>query len=386
MTQGAIDLVQAELTPPPVPSLLLLQDMPHSAPKLVAKGCVTPKVPAHKVISDYTWWDDGKSVCISVPTDVYLPSTCPLSQQAQCSISDHQLQIVLTVSGADGQLMQHRLNIPQLGGAVQPGRSSCVLGGHSVQLSDIAPAPCQTGRQASETSCQLTQGKATCDNAFTQVQPCKSSSTSLQQRLHTSAVRTQSGAKQQSKHMVQGKLQPPCPAVHPCNAEHSPNALDALCHTKQKSGLLVTLCKADPRKAWGKLMGPAPVSPPGKQPPPSPESMAAMRRSLIRQRQHHQAEQTENMLPCVALPPPTMSVDPANLHPAGVVHVISEYVEKRSLAALGHTIASPGAALGAAPDTSKCRQSERLLLEHQIVDTKVLLSMLVLVLTKLIQD
>ncbi|DBA81827.1 TPA: hypothetical protein ACH3X1_007548 [Trebouxia sp. C0004] len=54
--------------------------------------------------------------------------------------------------------------------------------------------------------------------------------------------------------------------------------------------LLLTLRKADPNKIWCTLAGQAPVKESIKQMPPSPESIAALRRALIQQCQQRQAK------------------------------------------------------------------------------------------------
>ncbi|DBA81829.1 hypothetical protein WJX77_011080 [Trebouxia sp. C0004] len=72
MTQGAIDLVQAELLPPADSSLLLLKHTPYQQPKLIAIRCHGPTAPEHKTISNYTWWDNGDFIYVSVPTTALL--------------------------------------------------------------------------------------------------------------------------------------------------------------------------------------------------------------------------------------------------------------------------------------------------------------------------
>jgi len=122
MTQGAIDLVQAELSPPAELSLLLLKDTPYQQPKLIAIGRHGPPAPEHKIISNYTWWDNGDFICVSVPTKALLSGSA--SHQVQCCIKEMQIQCTVEVAFAGAQLTQHRLAIPHLHAAVQPGQSS----------------------------------------------------------------------------------------------------------------------------------------------------------------------------------------------------------------------------------------------------------------------
>ncbi|KAA6424798.1 MAG: hypothetical protein FRX49_04972 [Trebouxia sp. A1-2] len=184
MTQGAIDLVQAELSPPADHSLLLLKDTPYQQPDLIAIECHGPIAPEHKTISKYTWWDNGDFICVSVPTKALL----------------------------------------------------------------LGSASHQAGNPAAKPSGSMV-----------------------------------------SAHESNG----------PC--------------------LLLTLRKADPNKTWRTLAGQAHMMQSVKQMPPSPESMAALRRALIQQRQQKQAKGMSARSACAATSWPVRPSGQVCMHlPEGV--------------------------------------------------------------------
>ena len=165
MTQGAIDLVQAELTPPLYSSLLLLHDKPYLLPKLIATEPTRPLAPAHRVISNYTWWNDGDFVCISLPTlggCHSVSATAP--EQVQCCIGELHVKCIITAPDADGQQVQHRLNLPHLNGIIKPGQSSCLFNGQTVQLSGATTAACHAASQASVAAFDHTSSTAVKDS------------------------------------------------------------------------------------------------------------------------------------------------------------------------------------------------------------------------------
>ncbi len=280
MTQGAIDLVQAELSPPADLSLLLLKDTPYQQPQLIAVGCHEPTAPEHKTISNYTWWDSGDFICASVPTEALLSGSA--SHQVQCCIKEMQIQCTIEVAFAGAQLIHHRLAIPHLHAAVQPEQSSCFLNGSSLQASTVSIAPASTMHYCNTDSSSLKHSDCldkSCSPSLTlpSHQPCSSASTDTQASHHAAQG-------------IQQSLQAGFPAAEPC-------ASIASAHESKPPCLLLKLRKADRNKTWCTLASQAPVKESVKQVPPSPESMAALRRALIQQRQQKQAK---GMLACSA--------------------------------------------------------------------------------------
>ncbi|KAL0026662.1 hypothetical protein WJX79_002344 [Trebouxia sp. C0005] len=98
MTQGAIDLVQAELSPPADHSLLLLKDTPYQQPDLIAIECHGPIAPEHKTISKYTWWDNGDFIWSSAMSQSDLAQMTPVTAE-NGMVRGH---------GNEALLLQHR--------------------------------------------------------------------------------------------------------------------------------------------------------------------------------------------------------------------------------------------------------------------------------------
>lgn len=271
MTQGAIDLVQAELSPPALPASLLLEDKPHVLPELIATGPKASEAPEQTVISNNTWWDDGDFVCISLPTA--MPLSASASHHVQCSVRAWQVHCSFQATNASGQLVQHRLTLPRLYAAVQPQHSSCCHNGEQVQLSDIATAQISATAQDGNAiqvlnSSRTVRDACIADQALTAHQPCSSANSSMQARQH---------AKQGSQRSLQAGT-----AV-----ADLPSAV-LLPHQSKHPSLLISLCKADPSKTWMRLTGEAVVTQPAKHMQPASESMAALRRALIQQRVQRQ--------------------------------------------------------------------------------------------------
>ncbi len=272
MTQGAIDLVQAEISPPADLSLLLLKDTPYQQAKLIAIRCHEPTAPEHKTISNYTWWDSGDFICVSVPTKALLSGSA--LHQVQCYIRERQILCTVEVAFAGAQLIHHRLTIPHLHAAVQPEQSSCFLNGSSLQASTVSIAPASTMHYCNTDSSSLKHSDCldkSCSPSLTlpSHQPCSSASTDTQASHHAAQG-------------IQQSLQAGFPAAEPC-------ASIASAHESKPPCMLLKLRKAEPNKTWCALAGQAPVQESAKQVPPSPESMAALRRALIQQRQQKQA-------------------------------------------------------------------------------------------------
>ena len=271
MTQGAIDHVQAELSPPADLSLLLLKDTPYQQPQLIAVGCHEPTAPEHKTISNYTWWDSGDFICVSVPTEALLSGS---ASHLQCCIKEMQIQCTIEVAFAGAQPTHHRLAVPYLHAAVQPEQSSCFLNGSSLQASTVSTAQASSMLYCHTDSSTLTHVHCLdkpCSPGLTSPshQPCSSASTDIHASQHAAQ------GKQQS-------LQAGFPA-----AESSGSMV--LAQKSKNPCLLLKLRKSDPNNTWCTLAGQAPAKNSIKQVPPSPESMAALRRALIQQRQQKQA-------------------------------------------------------------------------------------------------
>lgn len=117
MTQGAIDLVQAELERPSAETLLLLleeqEERASAGPQLLGNAEVGIKEPAPTVapLARYTWWDGGEVVCIRLdltPCRQQLqrlaagalgPAAAGSGQapiQITCSFRQHSLQLTLS--------------------------------------------------------------------------------------------------------------------------------------------------------------------------------------------------------------------------------------------------------------------------------------------------
>lgn len=290
MTQGAIDLVQAELSPPALPSTLLLEYKPHTVLKLIATGPKSSQAPEHTVISKYTWWDEGDFVCISLPTAILSASA---SHHVQCNVRAWQVHCSFHVASVGGQLVQHTLTLPRLYAAVQPQHSSCRYNGEQVQLSDVATAQISATAQDGSNNHALTSSCTVRDACIADLglpahHPCSSANSSVQARQH---------AKQGSQQSLQAGT-----AV----ADFPGAAL--LPHQSKHSSLLISLCKADPSKTWTRLTGEPVVNQPAKHVQPDSASMAALRRALIQQRVQRQRagdsrSSSTRVLPTAAIPP-----------------------------------------------------------------------------------
>ena len=186
-----------------------------------------------------------------------------------------QIQCTVEVAFAGAQLIQHRLAVPYLHAAVQPEQSSCCLNGNSLQVSTVNTAQASSMLYCHTDSRTLKQGRRPdnlCSPGLTSPshQPCSSAIIDMQVSQHAAQ-------------RIQQSLQAGAPA-----AGSSGSMVSA--HQSKGPCLLLTLRKADPNKTWCTLAGQAPVKESVKQMPPSLESMAALRRALIQQRQQKQAK------------------------------------------------------------------------------------------------
>ena len=351
MTQGAIDLVQAELSPPADLSLLLLKDTPYQQPKLIAIRCQEPTAPEHKSISNYTWWDNGDFIYVSVPTKALLSGSA--SHQVQCYIKERQIQCRVEVAFAGAQPIHHRLAIPHLHAAVQPEQSPCFFSGNSLQASTVS-----TGEAYTMLYCHI--DSIILKHSHCPDKPCSPDLTTPS-RQPCSSARTDIQASQHAAQGIQQSLQAGAPAAKPSGSMVSAHESKAPC-------LLLKLRKAEPNKIWCTLAGQAAVEKSVKKqmPPPSPESMAALRRALIQQRQQKQAK---GMSACSASAATSWPV-----RPSGCMHVLQD-VQAASCplgpSAMSQSDSVHMTRVTAADGVLRCHGDEAVLLHHHTSNLEV---------------
>ena len=276
MTQGAIDLVQAQLKPPPFPSLRLLRDAPCPLPEVISTDKIT-RPPQHKAILKYRWQDEGAFIGITIPKYAIPPASDSSVQQFQCSIGSSHLQCTFQERGVDGLVTQHVFRIAHLHAPVQPEQSVCDFRGQPVQLT-VDSSGIGHGSAVLDDSLQPIH-KAHDDNSTIKItaQPCKY--TAKIDHDGTQNVPPQQTnlrcAKQADPHSQQLQQQ-----QQSCDL-----AIAQPCKQAGSAAITVKLCKPDSDHHWDKLKGEAPVMVPVKQPPASPAAMAALRRTLMQQRQ-----------------------------------------------------------------------------------------------------
>lgn len=286
MTQGAIDLVQAELGDFPQTDLLLLQDKPYVTPISIAAHQLVQQAAIIQPIDSYTWRDTGTHICISIPVPAALSSRAT----AECDVQRQTLSITLSSSDAHGQPM-YSLRLHPLFSEVKPEACSCLLNGWPVKNhhSGLSPDTVPPAMQASSSTWQ-----AGADN---QPQPCSNSAkpqgpTTLQ-------------AQQASSRQSHGA---DWPLVTVCKQQAAAGKGILPVSGKLKSGVLITLAKLHPNQTWQTLTGPKPVQQHQKLLPTQPSDMAALRRALVQQRQqkqlsqHSQAEEISTALIKDAIP------------------------------------------------------------------------------------
>ena len=300
MTQGAIDLVQAELTMPGEPAVLLLQHKPCKGPELLATQPAPPKAQLPKAITKYTWWDSKDFISISIPVSADLAAGKQLTQQVQCSIQEHQLHCTFTQTAGQCSV-QHRLALHNLTSAVRPAQSICLVDGQPVPLNATTPLPLD----------------ASPPHHPALPAPDSSSSCSLLQPCALALQQPPCGTETQLRSSTSSFSQPPVPvSLQPM--EHQSKAAG----TATASQVLLKLCKADPSKVWDRLSrAPPPMqSQPYKCAPPSPESMAVLRRALIQQRQERHRQQSHLQTgPFAAWPNTTCNIGASAEGPTDVV-------------------------------------------------------------------
>ena len=297
MTQGAIDLVQAEMITPVESAVLLLQNKPCLGPRLLDTQPAQAQKPLLQPIADYTWWDSKSHICISVSIHTGISTEKLSPGQVQCNIQQQQLHCTITPS-APHSLTQHRLSIRHLHACVHPGQSTCLLDGQAVLLEQNTPKRPPSVSQAHDTALQSVSTPVTCSTLL----QCNSSPQSSMRAHDTSIAPSQQATSLSLRSSSARHLQPI--ALQP--AATAPACV---------SQVLIRLMKADASQPWETLAQPPASSQPCKLAAPSEESMAALRRTLIHQRQQTQAQQgrpVPNPLPVAAhrpAAPPLPAVD-----------------------------------------------------------------------------
>jgi hypothetical protein len=172
MTQGAIDLVQAQLEQPAAPPQLLLLDdaaareSRPAPPQLLHAGAAAAGAAAERAglvlrqLQQYRWADAGNVVTVDVPvaqmqelSSISSSGSSGTTASISCTIMRDSLELAVTVgcqagAGGDvaassGQAVSHRLVVRPLHAAVLPGRCRCYLRGLA------APPPCKDSGTAS---------------------------------------------------------------------------------------------------------------------------------------------------------------------------------------------------------------------------------------------
>lgn len=336
MTQGAIDLAQAELSTPAESALLLLQHEPYLGPRLLDAQPVSTKNPMLQAIAKYTWWDSKASVHICIPIGADISAEKLIPGQVQCSIQQQQLHCTITASTGH-RVIQHKLSIPHLHAAIQPGLSTCLLDGQPVLLDQNTTPPVPSCSQTHHPALQYAEDT----NRGALLKQCKPMPPSSPQ-----AHNSPSAAYQQS---------PPSCRTSSMASHLQPLALSAATAAACASQVLITLTKADPSQVWEKLTRPLPVCQPCKLKPPSEQSMAALRRSLIHQRQQTQAQQGKPIA-CTAA---ALGLPAANSTQAAVgpdEHALQPSRLTAALDSRSHHLPAALAAAGASPGCNSATQ------------------------------
>ena len=285
MTQGAIDLAQAELMTPVKPAVLLLQNEQCLGPRLLDAQPAQVQKTLLQPIAYYTWWDSKRHICISIPVHAGISTEKLNPGQVQCDIQQQQLCCTITSRTAH-QLIQHRLCIPHLHACVQPEQSSCSLDGQTVLLEQNTPTPPPSFSQAHDAALQSGETTIACSL----LQQCKSPPQSRTPAYDTISPNHQASSLSLCSSSAR-RLQPL--ALQP--AETAPACI---------SQVLIRLMKADPSQPWETLADPSPLSQRCKLAAPSEDIMAALRRTLIHQRQQTQAQQGKPVYPDPYSTPP----------------------------------------------------------------------------------
>lgn len=271
MTQGAIDLVQTELSDFPSNEQPLLPDKPYSGPTSIVACQPAESLSITQPVDSYSWWDTASHVCISIRTPAAFASCT-----AECHVQRQALRLVIKSGCASSQAVQ-LLKLDPLHSAVKPAFSECFVDGF--------PAPVTHSNlcNSDDRSVPTPEANFVADVVHSRAeypqQPCQDkalcslSDVPVAQKLQASAPMTTDMG------LVLG--QPPAvTAVLP-----SPG--------KQPCRILVTLAKASSAESWPALLGHWNAEKPEAHRSAQPADMAALRRELIRQRQQRQQSHTQ---------------------------------------------------------------------------------------------
>ncbi len=126
MTQGAIDLVQADLDEIPMPSFPLLTDAPASGPLLISSAHVADslalRAPKLQQIEHYGWEEHQGTVRLSI--QLVIPSAAAASACLDGAFSDQDFWLALQHCAPDGAPgIRHILTLPRLFGHIIPEQS-----------------------------------------------------------------------------------------------------------------------------------------------------------------------------------------------------------------------------------------------------------------------
>ena len=276
MTQGAIDLVQAELGDFPQSDLLLLQDKPYIPPVSIAARQPAKQAAIPQRLDSYTWRDTGGLICISIP----IPTALSSRATAECDVQRQALHVTIPSSQTSAQ-PRYSLKLHPLFSEVKPEACKCLLNEGTIKQLNTRLTP-KTAPLAIHASSRAWQA-----DVDMQQQPCSNS-----------ATHPQGANPLQAQQEEQPRQDSPPVTVHNQQAAAGKGILAV--SGKLRSEVVITLAKVHPNQTWHTLTGPNIVQPPKKLAPVHPSDMAALRRALIQQRQQKQLSQ-QSQGKCTAL-------------------------------------------------------------------------------------
>lgn len=267
MTQGAIDLVQAELNDFLPSQPLLLQDKPQAGPTYIATRQPATRTPMTQLINSYSWWDAGAHVCLSIPIPAtYLGCTAEICAQRQA------VRITFQSASADKEAV-HTLSIDPLYAEIRPEASACTV--EEMPVSDKHGETCRPDKASLPKKFMQAIADGIDSHVASPEQPSKDGP---RQSLPSVTLKIQ----QASDHSTDIGL-----------VSHQPTSVTDIvaAHDKHSTRILVTLVKLNTREPWLTLTGLKPAQQHKVPRPPNAADMAALRRTLITQRQQRQCSQ-----------------------------------------------------------------------------------------------
>ena len=276
MTQGAIDLVQAELSQQPAERLQLLLDSPIAGPKRLAAEQTHVSPALAQPIAKYSWWDTGSTVCISIPASSISPHKALTSDSTQFSLQPEHLSITIASQSAPGQPEQRRLKINRLYAVVRPEASSCYINGCLLQhpySSCSFSVPHKSDPRTSFTPLGTFCSHLNSLNAPPCLQPCSSNCDHTQ----VDCMQIKAPAAELKEFAAPSHKLLPMAAIS-----------GAATH-KQKPAILITLAKDNPTEKWHSLERPT-LSQQHKAIPPKQQDVAELRHMLHQHRRQKQQQ------------------------------------------------------------------------------------------------